>query len=50
MSEVFDQKFKISISSNKKNLLYKICKKMPKGIRVGTKKIIQKLYDFTNVR
>ena len=48
--KILDMKFKVSTNNKKKDLLYKICKKVPKSIRVIIKRIIEKLYYFTNVR
>ncbi len=48
--KVLDNKFKVSINNKKKNILYKICKKFPKKFRILIKKMVEKLYVFTNER
>ena len=46
-SGILDSRFKIS-SNSSKNIMYKIGKKMPKGVKMGIKKFVAKLYDYTN--
>jgi len=49
-NKVLDSRFKVAVNNKPKNLLYRICKKVPKGLRIKIKKIIEKLYKFTNER
>lgn len=49
-NKVLDNRFKVSVDNKPKNLLYKICRKFPKGFRIHIKKIVQRLYEFTNER
>lgn len=46
--QVLDTRFKISTDNGTKNLIYKICKKMPKGFKKKIKQFSAKLYHFTN--
>ena len=48
--DVLDNKFKVSVDNKPKNIIYKICKKCPKGFRIFVKKAVAKLYKFTNER
>lgn len=47
---VLNKKFKISEKSKPKKLAYRICKLVPKKIRILIKKFIEKIYKFTNER
>ncbi len=47
---ILDVRFKVAVDNKPKNLLYKICKLMPKSLRLWIKKVVEKLYNFTNVR
>lgn len=47
---VLDKKFRVSVDNKSKGLLYKICRMVPKKIRIFIKKKIEKLYRFTNER
>ena len=47
---VLNKRFRIDKNSKTNNMLYKICKMVPKRIRIGIKKIIEKIYKFTNER
>ncbi len=45
--EILDTRFKIS-NNYSKNFVYKLCKKVPQGPKRTVKKLITKLYEFTN--
>lgn len=45
--KILDNRFKVSNQASK-NIIYKICKKIPKGLKLKLKKLIAKLYTFTN--
>ena len=48
--DILDNRFKVSTTNISKNMLYRICKKVPKGIRIKIKNGVEKLYHFTNER
>ena len=45
---VLDDKFRVVEDDKPKKLIYKICKKVPSRIRNFVKKLVAKLYHFTN--
>ena len=47
---VLDTRFKVSVKSPSKNIIYKICRRVPKGFRLRIKGLVEKLYQFTNER
>lgn len=47
---VLDTRFKVAINNKPKSLLYKICRKVPKRVRLRIKNFVAKLYSFTNER
>lgn len=47
---VLNKRFRIDKKNKTNNLLYKICKLVPKSIRIAIKKVIEKIYKFTNER
>jgi GT2 family glycosyltransferase len=47
---VLDKRFRTTKKNNPKGVLYKICKMVPKSVRIFIKKKIEKLYNFTNAR
>lgn len=47
---ILDTRFKVSVKSPSKNIVYKICRKVPKGLRLRIKRVVEKLYQFTNER
>lgn len=49
-NSVLENRFRISTTNKPKNLLYKICRKFPKSLRIKIKKIVEKIYKFTNER
>ena len=49
-NKVLNDRFKVSKDNKSKNLLYKICKKVPKGLRIKVKLFVEKIYRFTNER
>lgn len=47
---VLNKRFRIDKKNKTNNFLYKICKLVPKRIRIAIKKVIEKIYKFTNER
>lgn len=45
-----ETKFKIPVNSKTKGLVYKALRKTPKKLRIAIKKLVEKLYKFTNER
>lgn len=45
--DILDSRFKVSDKKGK-NFIYKVAKKMPKGVKLGIKRFVNKLYSFTN--
>lgn len=48
--KTLEEKFKVVTDNKTKSLLYKLCRKIPKKIRIKIKNIVEKLYKFTNER
>jgi len=48
--DTLENKFKIPVSSKSKKIIYRILRKLPKRFRITIKKIVAKLYSFTNER
>jgi len=49
-NKVLENKFKVAKDNKSRNLLYRICKKVPKRLRIKIKLFIEKIYKFTNER
>lgn len=47
---ILNNKYKITDNNISKKIIYKLCKKIPKSVRIKVKKMIEKLYRFTNER
>ena len=49
-NEILDTRFKVAVNNKRKSMLYKVCRKVPKKVRIKIKILIEKIYKFTNER